>query len=148
MKPLSGLDVGALLGSKQKKPKITSENPIPEFRQALDVADSIEGIRDAAQQLSAIIETHIKDSFGDVAYPRAVEEIKVLRDEMIDLEEPAIYNDFIKDLKQKLLTEKLGGDRGEMWWEIRKGKLGLIEKRVSEQSSVGEEEAKLFLSSR
>ena len=91
---------------------------------------------------------HIKDTFGDIAYPRSVEEIKVLRDEMIDLEEPTIYNDFIKDLKQKLLTEKLGGDRGEMWWEIRKGKLGLIEKRVSEQSNVGEEEAKLFLSSR
>lgn len=148
VKPLSGLDVGALLGSKPKKPKITPENPIPEFRQALDVADSIEGIRDAAQQLSAIIETHIKDSFGDIAYPRAVEELKVLRDEMIDLEEPAIYNDFIKDLKQKLLTEKLGGDRREMWWEIRKAKLGLVEKRVSEQSNVGEEEAKLFLSSK
>ena len=77
-----------------------------------------------------------------------MEELKVLRDEMIDLEEPAIYNDFIKDLKQKLLTEKLGGDRREMWWEIRKAKLGLIEKSVSEQSNVFEEEAKLFLSSK
>ena len=77
-----------------------------------------------------------------------MEELKVLRDEMVDLEEPAIYNDFIKDLKQKLLTEKLGGDRREMWWEIRKTKLGLIEKSASEQSNVFEEEAKLFLSSR
>ena len=67
---------------------------------------------------------------------------------MIDLEEPAIYNDFIRDLKQKLLTEKLGGDRREMWWEIRKAKLGLIEKRVSEQSNVLEEEAKVFLASK
>ena len=67
---------------------------------------------------------------------------------MIDLEEPAIYNDFIKDLKQKLLTEKLGGDRREMWWEVRKAKLGLIQKSVSEQSNVYEEEAKLFSSSK
>ena len=77
-----------------------------------------------------------------------MEELRVLRDEMIDLEEPMIYNHFIKDLKQKLLTEKLGGDRREMWWEIRKAKLGLIEKNVSEHSNVREEEAKLFLSSK
>lgn len=142
---MSGLDVGALLGSKTKKPKITPENPIPEFRQALDAADSVEGIRDAAQQLSTIIETQIKDSFSDIAYPRAIEELTVLRDEMMDLEEPGIYNDFIKDLKRKLLAEELGGDRREMWWEVRKNKLGLIEKKISEQSSVDEEEAKLFL---
>ena len=67
---------------------------------------------------------------------------------MIDLEEPTIYNDFIKELKQKLLTEKLGGDRREMWWEIRKAKLGLVEKSVSERSDVHEAEAKLFLSSK
>ncbi|KAK3172414.1 hypothetical protein OEA41_005735 [Lepraria neglecta] len=146
--PLSGLDVTALLGSNPKKVKITPENPIPEFKQALDIADGVDGIRDAAQQLAAIIKTQIKDSFGDIAYPRAVEELGVLREELMDLEEPGIYNDLIKQLKKKLLAEELGGDRREMWWEVRKNRLGLIEKKSSEVSTVDEEEAKAFLLSK
>ena len=108
----------------------------------------MDDIRDAAQQLATIIETQIKDSFGDIAYPRAVEELGVLREEMVDLEEPGIYNDMIKELKRKVLAEELGGDRREMWWEIRKNKLGLIEKKVSEVSTVDEEEAKAFLTAK
>lgn len=149
IKPLSGLDVGALLGnSKSKKIKITRENPIPDFKQALDTADSLEATRDAVRQLSTIIEGQIRDSFGDIAYGRAVEELGVMRSEMIDLEEPEAYNEFVRSLKGKLLGEELGGDRRDMWYEIRKNKLGLIEKKSSDESRVDEEEAKAFLSSR
>lgn len=148
IKPLSGLDVGALLGSKPKKPKITPGNPVPEFKQALDAAESMEGIRDAADQLSSIIKTQIKESFGDIAYPRAIEELRVMREELIQMEEPGIFNDFVRELKRQLLAEELGGDRREMWEEVRKNRLGLIEKRSSEQSNVEEEEARAFLSSR
>ena len=150
IKPLSGLDVGALLGNsnKPKKVKITRENPIPEFRQALDTAESVDAVRDAVKQLSAVIDAQIKDSFGDVAYGRAVEELSTMRNEMIEMEEPAAYNECIRSLKGKLLGEELGGDRKEMWYEIRKHKLGLIEKKSSDKSSVDEDEAKAFLSSR
>lgn len=65
-----------------------------------------------------------------------------MRDEMIEIEEPAVYNGFIRGLKSKLLAGELGGDRREMWQEIRKNNLGLVEKRHSEGSEVGEEEAK------
>lgn len=71
-----------------------------------------------------------------------------MRQEMIEMEEPEIWNDFIRGLKGKLLGEDLGGDRREMWWEIRRHKLGLIERKASEPSTVNEEEAKAFLSSR
>ena len=108
----------------------------------LDTTEEFGAIQDAAKQLSTIIETHIKESFGDSGYGQAVEELSVLREEMTELEEPKIYNDFITDLKKKLLADQLGGDRREMWWEIRKNKLGLIEKRISPQSEVTEEEAK------
>ena len=66
----------------------------------------------------------------------------------MDLEEPGIYNDLIRQLKKKLLVEELGGDRREMWWEVRKNRLGLIEKKSSEVSTVDEEEAKAFLLSK
>ncbi|KAF6222766.1 hypothetical protein HO133_000814 [Letharia lupina] len=149
IKPLSGLDVGALLGNnKSKKTRITRENPIPEFRQALDTTESEDAVRDAVKQLSTIIEAQIKDSFGDIAYGKAVEELDLMRNEMIDMEEPGLYNEFIKILKGKLLGEELGGDRREMWYEIRKNKLGLIEKKSSDKSNVDEDEAKAFLSSR
>lgn len=71
-----------------------------------------------------------------------------MREELIEMEEPGAFNDFIRSLKRKLLAEELGGDRREMWWEIKKNKLGLIDKKSSEQSTVDEEEGKTFLSSR
>ena len=147
VKPLSGLDVDALLLShrpkKANKPSITRENPIPEFRQALDNAEGPEGIRSVALQLGEIIEGQIKDSFGDVMYGRAIEELGVMREEMEGLEEPGVWNDFLKALKGKLLKEELGGDRRDMWFEIRKHKTGLLTKKESAPSTVDDEEARL-----
>ncbi|KAL9640582.1 MAG: hypothetical protein Q9164_000189 [Protoblastenia rupestris] len=148
VKPLSGLDVGALLGSKQKKVKLSKENAIPEFRQTLDTAESLDIIKDAAKQLSTIIESQIKDSFADQGYQSALEKLRVLREEMIETEEPGVYNDFAKILKKKLLGEELNGDRREMWWHIKTDKLGLIPKSVSSPSNVTDDAAKEFLSSR
>ena len=69
-----------------------------------------------------------------------------MREEMIEMEEPGIWNDFVRGLKAKLLSEELGGDRREMWAEMRLHRLGLIEKKHSPPSVVTEEEAKEFLS--
>ncbi|KAL8722577.1 MAG: hypothetical protein Q9225_000973 [Loekoesia sp. 1 TL-2023] len=146
VKPLSGLNVEALIGSDNKKARISSQNAIPDFRQIVNTTESIEGMRDAAQQLGTVIETRIKDSFGDIAYARALEEIGVMREEMIDLEEPDIYNDFARTLKRKLLAEELGGNRKDFWWEFRTSKLGLIDKQTSEASKATEEDAKAFWS--
>lgn len=137
VKPLSGLNVEALLHGDQKKARISAQNAIPDFRQIINTTDSIDGIRESTQQLGAVIEARIKDSFGDIAYPRALEEIGVMREELIDLEEPEIYNDFAKALKRKLLSEELGGNRRDFWWEFRKSKLGIIE-----ASNAMEEEVK------
>ena len=126
-----------------KKAKISTENPIPEFRQLLDKAEDLDVVHDAVKQLSNIVEQQIKDSFSDLAYGRALEEINVLRSEMTELEEPGIYNDFLRALKEKLLSDELGGDRREMWGLIRKNHLGLVEKQSSKRSSVTEEEAKI-----
>jgi len=140
---MSGLDVSALLGSKPKARRLNPQNAIPEFRQALDASESVEGIRDLARQLCGIIESHITDSFGDLAYPRAIEGLGVLREEMIEMEEPSAYNDLVRGLKTKLLGGALGGDRRDMWYELKKSKLGLITRTASERSSVDEKEAEM-----
>ena len=156
VKPLSGLDVGALLTQRPKtsnnqsssSAKISAQNPIPEFKQALDNVGSPAAIRDLAQQFGRIIETRISESFGDMQYPRVLEELGVLRAEMVENEEPKAWNDFVRQLKTKLLSEQLGGDRKDMWHAIRRQRLGLLDKKASESSSVDEEEAQRFLSSK
>ncbi|KAL4923664.1 ATP-dependent DNA helicase 2 subunit KU80 [Aspergillus undulatus] len=146
-KPLSGLDVDALL-SQEKRVKIPPNNAIPEFKQTLASAETIETARDAVAQMRCIIEDQIRHSLGDANYDRVVEGLGVVREELIAFEEPGLYNEWLRGLKGDLLGERLGGERRELWWLIRRGKLGLIEKRESEVSDVGEDEARGFLAAK
>lgn len=61
---------------------------------------------------------------------------------MIELEEPALYDGFVRRLKTKILKGELGGDRREMWDEIRKNRLGLVERKDSERSRIEDDEAR------
>lgn len=108
----------------------------------LSRAESVDTIQDAVKQMAAIIETQIKHSLGDANYDRVVEGLGTMREELVEYEEPALYNEFLRALKGKILGEELGGDRRELWWRVRKSKLGLIDRVASEQSEVSEEEAK------
>lgn len=105
-------------------------------------AEDLDTIREAAKQLTTIIESQIRHSLGDANYDRVNEGLGVMRDELISYEEPTLYNEFIQQLKEKLLKEELGGDRRELWWLLRKNKLGLIDQRESDQSKVTSAEAK------
>ncbi|OBR14163.1 ATP-dependent DNA helicase II subunit 2 [Colletotrichum higginsianum IMI 349063] len=147
-KPLSGLDVDALLGTQPKRPKISVENAIPEFKRALAVADEVETIVDAATQMGDIVARLVADSFGDANYARALENLTVLRGGLVDLDEPAVYNDIVRGLKGKILSGELGGDRREMWWKIRMSRLGLVDQATSEVSDVTSEQADEFLKSK
>ncbi|GJC95176.1 ATP-dependent DNA helicase II subunit 2 [Colletotrichum higginsianum] len=140
-KPLSGLDVDALLGTQPTRPKISAENAIPEFKRALAVADEVETIVDAATQMGDIVARLVADSFGDANYARALENLTVLRGGLVDLDEPAVYNDIVRGLKGKILSGELGGDRREMWWKIRMSRLGLVDQATSEVSDVTSEQA-------
>jgi ATP-dependent DNA helicase 2 subunit 2 len=140
-KPLSGLDIGALLGT-EKRVKLTAANAIPEFRQLLATSEDPEIIQNASLQLANVIEDYVNDSVGDSGYGRAIESIRVFKEEMIELEEPDIYNTWMKKFKEKLLNGDLGEGRNEMWWRVRVNKLGLIHRNLSEVSTISEEDAK------
>lgn len=141
VKPISGLDVDALLGEEPKSAEISPNNAVPDFKHALEVADTDEAIREAARQMGDIIQTLITDSFGDSKYAQAVECCGVMREELNNLDEPAIFNTFVRDLKMKALSGTLGGDRREFWFNIRASRLGLIDKSQSELSEVSAQEA-------
>lgn len=143
-KPLSGLDIEGLL-SGSRKSNISYENPIPEFKRLLDAADSVQAIRSAAKQMGEIISRRIKGSFADTEYARAAEELRILRQEMVLIEEPGIYNDFVRTLKGKLLKDQLGGERKEMWYSLRAQRLGLITHKETDLSDVDETAASTFL---
>ncbi|KZF24158.1 ATP-dependent DNA helicase II subunit 2 [Xylona heveae TC161] len=146
-KPLSGLDVDELLG-REKRTKISPENAVPEFKQMLETTEDLGAIQDASKQMSVIIENLIRHSVGDSGYGRAIEALNAMREELTALEEPTLYNDFVRSLKNKLLKGDLGGDRRDMWWEIRRNRVGLVDKKLSSRSEVSEEEAAQFYTSR
>ncbi|KFY35002.1 hypothetical protein V494_06292 [Pseudogymnoascus sp. VKM F-4513 (FW-928)] len=143
IKPLSGLNVDALL-SREERSEISSENAIPEYKQRLGTAEDIATIESASKQMEGIIRSLIEHSLGDSGYGQAIANLGVMRDELASLEMPEVYNLFIRRLKEDLLKEKLGGDRRELWWEIKKARLGLVDKRKTEVSTVSEEEATEF----
>ncbi|KAF2798118.1 ATP-dependent DNA helicase II [Melanomma pulvis-pyrius CBS 109.77] len=142
-KPLSGLDVDELLGNP-KRVKIDSGNLIPSFKQALASTDDLDAIQAAADEMGNSIRTYISSSVGESGYGRALEALRVMRDEITELEEPEIYNSFVRALKSEILEGKLKGDRREMWWRIRGSKYGLVDRKRSFASEVTEEEAAEF----
>ncbi|KAM3526217.1 hypothetical protein NHJ13051_003575 [Beauveria bassiana] len=140
VKPLSGLDVDALLG-EDSKGQITPENAVPDFKRAMATSEEISDIQSAAKQMGGIIELLVTDSFGDSKYARAVECIGVMREELINMEEPEMYNSFVRELKKSLLSGTLGGDRRDFWFKLRWSRLGLIEQSQLDTSKVTAEEA-------
>lgn len=147
IKPLSGLDIDSLLRSERPKSKasgVDPKNAVPSFKQALEAADNEAAIKAAVRQLGDIIKGVVKDSVGDSGYARACEELRVMRNEMLDLEMPETYNTFLEGLKKDVKGEKLGGDRREFWFEARVNGCGLIKKSENELSEVTDEEAKAF----
>ncbi|ORY14922.1 ATP-dependent DNA helicase II subunit 2 [Clohesyomyces aquaticus] len=142
-KPLSGLDVDALLGNP-KRVKIDSANLIPTFKQALAATDDLSAIQAAADDMGANIRSLIRNSVGESGYGRALEAMRVMREEITELEEPDIWNGFVRALKGELLGGKLGGDRREMWWKVRGSRYGLVDRKRCFASEVSEEEAAEF----
>ena len=141
IKPLSGLDVEELLGP-ERRTKITKSNAISEFKQMVaSTADNIAVWRDAAKQMGGITRQLIKESTGDSQYGRAMENMRVMRYELIECEEPDSYNSFIRDLKNDLLYGSLGDNRKDLWFDIKKAKLGLIDSEEAPRSEVAVAEA-------
>lgn len=143
IKPISGLDVDALLGElgEDTKGQVSAENAVPDFKRAMATADEIPDIQAAAKQMGEIVQSFVTDSFGDSKYAQAVECIGVMREELINMEEPEMYNNFVRELKKGLLSGALGGDRRDFWFKVRWSRLGLIEQSQSDVSEVTADEA-------
>ncbi|KAI1854810.1 hypothetical protein JX266_000928 [Neoarthrinium moseri] len=144
-RPISGLDVDALLKMPDnKRTKIDPDNAIPSFKQMMSNANDVSDFSEAAKQLGQIVRQLVTDSFGDRNFDRVIENLGVFREFMINYEEPMLYNDFMGDFKKRLLSGELGGDRRELWWQLKGARIGLIDKEASEESKITREEAAEF----
>lgn len=103
---------------------------------------SIEEIKDTCSQMATLIKEAITTSFADMLYNKAVDMMRVMREELVELDEPEVYNEFVRDLKKEMLAGNLGGNRADMWREVRNSTLGLLTSSESERSEVTEEMAK------
>jgi len=93
--------------------------------------------------MGEIVRKLIHDSFANLNYARAAENLRVMREELIALDLPGLYNKYLTGLKKSILSGELDGDRREMWFKhIIAGHLGLISQDESEVSEVTTEEAK------
>ena len=145
-KPLSGLDVEQLFRKEgDAQQSISPDNSIPEFKRMLASSDNMDTIKAAVGQMGSIVEDRITKSFADMGYQRALEEIGVLRQELIEFEEPKLYNDLLRSLKKKILSGELGGNRRDFWILLKLSKVGLIDKKASSVSDVSPEEADEFM---
>ncbi|CUS12854.1 unnamed protein product [Tuber aestivum] len=144
--PKSGLDVEALLSSAapsvSKKAKISSTNPIPDFKNKLRTTEDLADLEETGKEMLAVLKELIKYSLADVNYGRVCEILKVMREEYIEYDEPGVYNKVLQSLKEAIVSEELDGDRMECWDEIRYNKLGLITKEESERVEVDDAEAR------
>ncbi|PHH63602.1 hypothetical protein CDD81_5694 [Ophiocordyceps australis] len=147
-KPISGLDVDALLGVEKKRGIISPNNAVPDFKQALAATESSDETSQAVKQMGTLVRSLITDSFGDSTYAQAIEYIGVMRQELTDAQEPGLYNAFARDLKRMLLSGALGGDRRDFWFRIRVSRLGLLDQTESEASETTRDEAEEYYTSR
>lgn len=138
IKPLSGLNIEALL-LKNKPKKISRENAVPDFKQMLVAPETDEAVAAAVDGMAEIVRELLLAT-GDVKQDQAQENIKVMREAMIDFEFPDLYNDFIKDLKKRIFNKEFG-NRREFWQNIKHAKLGLIDTDILPVSDVSPEEA-------
>jgi len=146
-KPLSGLNVEELF-SKEKRTQISPDNAIPEFKQMIERADGVDALKDAVDQMTTILEEQIRHSYGEAEYNKVLEGLGVIREEMLELEEPALYNDVLRRLKKKMLAGDLNGDRSVLWYQIRRNKLGLLHKEILQFSDVSREDADAFMTTK
>jgi ATP-dependent DNA helicase 2 subunit 2 len=143
-KPLSGLNIDELLGTTTKRARVDPRNPIPTFKQTLATTDDVSTFQTAVNDLAKVVYSLITNSVGDSRYGQAIECIRVMREEMTELEEPAIFNGFMRELKKKIFAGELNGNRRDMWMKMRMNRVGLIDQKLSPFSEVQEEEAREF----
>ncbi|BFZ21576.1 hypothetical protein BsWGS_24615 [Bradybaena similaris] len=121
--------------------EVGTVTPVNDFRSLISRKDK-DMFDEACQQMQKRIEQLVMDSFGQQFYSKALDCLKVLRQESVQKSEPHIYNRFIRKFKDILIPK---GKR-DFWDQIIKEKQSLITKLECEDSEVSIEQSQKFAS--
>ncbi|XP_065898118.1 X-ray repair cross-complementing protein 5-like [Dysidea avara] len=103
----------------------------------------VDNYEDASRQLQAVIMKLVKESFGDVYYDKALECVRVLREEAIKHEEADMFNDFLRKMKDDFL-----GTRYSAFWDkVAQEGISLITSSECSDNGVSDAESKSFIES-
>ena len=120
---------------------ISKHHPISDFREMLRNKKE-DLVEKAIHQLKALIIELIKSSNGTTSFSKALELVLVLREGCVQEDEPDLFNDFVRDIKENLCDEDNVRDFLNV---LRKEEIALISKAESHQSKVSPDKAKEYI---
>ena len=124
---------------EEKVDKISSMNPVRDFDKMITDRE-VDRVEDALKQMREIILEFIRHSIQGDVYEKALDCLKAMRKACKDNDEAKVFNDFLKELKDRF---SIGIHKG-FYEIIRNSKIGLITKDESFKSNVTKEEANEF----
>jgi len=138
------LDDGDLAGglkgmTKAEITEVGSVTPTADFKVLISRKDK-DFWDEACQQMQARVKQIVMDSFGQQFYPKAIDCLRLLRQECINKAEPEVFNSFLAKFKDTLI----GKGRRDFLELIVKEKQILISKIESEESRVTKHQAEAF----
>lgn len=120
--------------------QVGTVDPVGDFRTMISQRDE-DRFDEAAKQLRERILQLVLDSFRDQFYAKALECVKVLREEAIKAGESVMFNTFLQELKEKIINQ-----RGhEFWLLLLKEEVTLISQSEAPDCNITDTKAKEFL---
>lgn len=126
--------------TKAKVTQVGTVTPIEDFLDLISRKDE-DLFEKACGQMEERVTQLVMDSFGPQFYGKAMDCLKVLREQAIKKSEPGGFNDFIQDFKDTLIEK---GKR-DFWDRIVQKKQGLISMDECPDSEFSKEEADSFV---
>lgn len=120
---------------------LSKHHPVSDFRDMLRFKKE-DLVENAIKQMQELIMELVKTSVDGSFFSRALEYLSVLRDGCVQEDEPDLFNEFVRILKEKMLSEH--GFEGFLE-EMQKNGVALISSAESHQSLISPEIAVRFV---
>ncbi|XP_041471452.1 X-ray repair cross-complementing protein 5-like [Lytechinus variegatus] len=120
--------------------EVGTVDPVGDFKTIISQKDE-DRFKEAAEQMGKRILLLVKESFGSQLYGKAMDCLRVYREQAIQLSEPESFNNYLRKLKDEL-KELLKVD---FWQDLTKDGLTLIDVTEASDSTVSKEEAEKFI---
>lgn len=120
--------------------EVGTVDPVGDFKTIISQKDE-DRFKEAAGQMGRRILQLVTESFGSQLYTKAMECLRVYREQAVQLSEPGSFNEFMKKLKEELK----GLQKTDFWQDVVKDGITLIDSTECSDSKVSRDEAEKFV---